>query len=59
MLYNVWEEDGQLCFENNQDCLNTLRFAKILAKKGLIDWISWSVATPYPGSQLSELLGTL
>jgi radical SAM superfamily enzyme YgiQ (UPF0313 family) len=55
MLYNVWEQDGRLRFEDSRMSLRTLDFARDLFDKRLIDYISWSVATPYPGSELYEL----
>jgi len=52
MLYNVWEEDGHLQYENTRDTLNTLAFAKGLVSKGLLSYVSSTIATPYPGSKL-------
>ena len=55
MLYNVWEEEGQLRFEDSAASLRTLAFARNLFKKKLIDYISWSVTAPYPGSKLFDI----
>lgn len=55
MAFNVWEEDGKLKYENMQDTLNTLNFAKEMIKKRKIDIISWSLTTPYPGSKLFDI----
>ncbi|MBI4316993.1 MAG: B12-binding domain-containing radical SAM protein [Chloroflexi bacterium] len=55
MLNNVWEEDGKLRFEDNQLSENTLRFAKHLMHSGLLDYMSWSQTTPYPGSALYDI----
>jgi anaerobic magnesium-protoporphyrin IX monomethyl ester cyclase len=55
MLFNVWETDGQLVFEDAPATENTLRFARALARKRLIDYLGWSVATPYPGSRLYDI----
>jgi hypothetical protein len=55
MAFNVWEENGRLMYENKQDTLNTLSFAKEMIKKNYIDIISWSLTTPYPGSELFEI----
>jgi radical SAM superfamily enzyme YgiQ (UPF0313 family) len=52
MLYNVWEKNGELHYETSAMCLKTLEFARRLFKKRLIDYFSWSVAAPYPGSAL-------
>jgi radical SAM superfamily enzyme YgiQ (UPF0313 family) len=55
MLYNVWEENGQLRFEDSYLSRKTLDFASSLLDRHLIDYISWSVATPYPGSELYDI----
>jgi len=57
MLYNVWEKDGNLHYETSAMCLKTIQFARSLFKRRLIDYISWSVTTPYPGSKLYEIAG--
>lgn len=54
MLFNVWEEGGELKFEDVPKNLNTLNFAKKLVKEGLLSYIGWSITTPYPGSALYE-----
>jgi len=55
MLYNVWEKDGALQFEDSAASLRTLAFARNLFNKRLIDYISWSVTAPYPGSKLFDI----
>jgi anaerobic magnesium-protoporphyrin IX monomethyl ester cyclase len=55
MLYNVWEEDGRLSFEDTQMSQETLLYAKRLFKLGLINYITWSITTPFPGSELYEI----
>lgn len=52
MSFNAWEKDGQLEYETVKDCENSLAFAKNLLDQGLIDNMTWSQATPYPGSAL-------
>lgn len=53
MLYNVWEApDGELLYESPEQVDNTVRFANRLAQDGLLDYMSWQVATPLPGSRL-------
>jgi len=54
MIYHAWEENGQLAFETASDVDNSLRFAKKLLKEKLINYMSWQVATPYPGARLWE-----
>ncbi|MGA2326587.1 MAG: radical SAM protein [Bryobacteraceae bacterium] len=52
MLYHAWEENGQLAYETPADVDNTLRFSRRLLSERLINYMSWQVATPYPGSRL-------
>jgi radical SAM superfamily enzyme YgiQ (UPF0313 family) len=55
MLYHAWEEDGRLCWESNDDVNNTLRLCRKLLSQNLIQYMSWQVATPMPGSRLQAL----
>lgn len=55
MAFNVWEEDGRLCFEDKEDTNKTLKYIKKLIKEKKVDLMSWSLTTPYPGSQLYDI----
>jgi len=55
MLFNVWEENGRLKFEGPEETERTLEFADSLSSKGLLDYMGWSVTTPYPGSKLYDI----
>ncbi len=55
MLYQVWEKDGRLCWETPQEVENTIRFFRMLHKKKLVDYISWTIASPLPGSKLYDV----
>jgi len=55
MFNNVWEENGELVFEDIADSRETLKFAKSLVKMRLLDFIACSITTPYPGSELYEI----
>jgi anaerobic magnesium-protoporphyrin IX monomethyl ester cyclase len=55
MLFNVWEEEGQLRFEDVAMTQKTLDFAKKLVDEKLLDYIGWSITTPYPGSPLYDI----
>jgi magnesium-protoporphyrin IX monomethyl ester (oxidative) cyclase len=55
MLYHAWEEEGELHWEDSRMVDNTLRFCKKLLQEGLIQYMSWQVATPMPGSRLYGL----
>ena len=52
MLYHAWEENGQLAFETPDEVGKTFDFARRLLREELINYMSWQVATPYPGSRL-------
>lgn len=55
MFNNVWEEDGELVFEDIAESRKTLKFAQGLVKKRLLDFIACSITTPYPGSHLYDI----
>ncbi len=52
MLFNAWEEDGVLRFEGIEETERTLEEAGRLVEDGLLDFLGWSITTPYPGSPL-------
>lgn len=52
MMFQAWEENGKLCYETVEEVENTLSFIKNLVRQGLLDYISWQVATPIPGAPL-------
>jgi radical SAM superfamily enzyme YgiQ (UPF0313 family) len=55
MLFNVWEDNGDLRFEGIGLSANTVQYAERLFNMGLLDYMGWSVATPYPGSELYQI----
>jgi len=55
MAFNVWEEGGKLCFEDKRDTNNTLEYVRRLIREKKVDLMSWSLTTPYPGSQLYDI----
>jgi len=55
MAFNVWEEDGELCYEDKEDSLHTLAYAQQLLKSRKIHLFGWSMTTPYPGSKLYDI----
>jgi len=52
MAFNVWEENGHLRYEGVRETRNTLKFAKSLIERNLLDYMSWSLTAPFPGSKL-------
>lgn len=55
MAFNVWEKDGKLCYENKDDSLRTLNFARQLVNEKKLHLFGWSMTTPYPGSELYNI----
>lgn len=55
MLFNVWEENGQLCYEGADETKKTIVLARNLLKNKKIHLISASPTLPYPGSELYEI----
>lgn len=55
MLYNVWEKDGDLFFEDSDMTRKTFAYMNRLSKKRLLDYVGWSVTMPYPGSKLYQI----
>lgn len=55
MAFNVWEENGKLCFEGRDDSLRTLAYLKGLLKDKKLHLFGWSMTTPYPGSELYRI----
>lgn len=55
MLYQIWEENNSFCWETPDEVRNTLRFLKRLFSERLIDYMSWQVAIPMPGSRMYKI----
>jgi anaerobic magnesium-protoporphyrin IX monomethyl ester cyclase len=55
MLYQAWEEDGQLCWETSEEVEESLRFVKRLFHNKFIHYMSWQFCTPMPGAPLYEI----
>jgi radical SAM superfamily enzyme YgiQ (UPF0313 family) len=56
MLYQVWEEEGELCWENADEVDHTIRTTRQMMKSGLLDYMSWQFATPFPGSRMYDIV---
>ena len=52
MTFNVWEKNGKLRYEGVNESLSTLRYAKTMTKRKLLDYLSWTITTPFPASPL-------
>jgi hypothetical protein len=55
MLFNAWEENGELFFEDCAASMSTVTYAQHMFNAGLLDYMGWSVSTPYPGSELYQI----
>jgi len=55
MLYQVWEDNGRLCWESTEEVENSLRFVRRLFRERRIQYMSWQFCTPMPGAILYEL----
>jgi anaerobic magnesium-protoporphyrin IX monomethyl ester cyclase len=56
MLYNAWEENGELKYETTEEVENTLETVRKLLKEKLLTYMSWAVANPIIGSQLHDIV---
>lgn len=54
MLFNVWEENGELRYENVEASRNTIKFADFLMKRKFLDGVSFTITIPFPGSPLFD-----
>jgi anaerobic magnesium-protoporphyrin IX monomethyl ester cyclase len=52
MLYNVWDENGALRYEDTEMVRRTFKYMAYMVKEGLLDYVGWSITIPYPGSEL-------
>jgi anaerobic magnesium-protoporphyrin IX monomethyl ester cyclase len=55
MLYNVWEEDGRLCYETSEEVENSFMLVKKLFKQKSLHYMSWQFCTPMPGARLYDI----
>jgi radical SAM superfamily enzyme YgiQ (UPF0313 family) len=55
MLYQAWERDGGLCVETTAEVLQSLAALVSLRVRRLIHYMSWTFATPIPGSELYQI----
>ncbi len=56
MLGNIWLENGTVEGETLSEAEETIEFAKRLRDEGLLDYIQFNVATPFPGSEMYEIV---
>ena len=56
MTFNLWEENGKLSYENMEKTKNSLKFATDLIEQKKLDFMTWSLTTPFPGSELYDIV---
>jgi len=56
MIGNIWLNDGKLNGETVEEALQTIEFAKRLRDEGLLDYIQFNIATPFPGSEMWDIV---
>ncbi len=56
MIGNIWLNEGVLDGETVEEALQTIEFAKILRDDGLLDYIQFNIATPFPGSEMWDIV---
>ena len=55
MFYQAWETDGKLQAETPGEVTNSLWLLLRLRLRNMVHFMSWTLATPYPGSELDRL----
>jgi hypothetical protein len=55
MLYQAWEENGNLCFETPEEVDCSLAWAWKMFQKRAISYMSWQFCTPMPGARLFHI----
>lgn len=56
MAFNLWEENGQLHWEQPREALRSLLWAWRQFLRGRIRYMTWSMATPMPGAPLFDIV---
>jgi hypothetical protein len=55
MLFNYWEENGELQHETLEEVRKTIKDIYSLWRRGYINYTSWAFACPVHGSELYEI----
>ncbi len=55
MLFNYWEEDGELQHETIDEVRQTIKDVYALWRKGYINYTSWAFACPVHGSEFYDI----
>lgn len=55
MLYQIWEEKGQLQYETSEEVAGSIDFAYQLWRKGFLHYTTWGFAIPVQGAELYDI----
>jgi anaerobic magnesium-protoporphyrin IX monomethyl ester cyclase len=55
MMFNFWEDDGELQHETPAEVRQTIRDIYRLWRKGLLNYTSWTFAIPVQGAELYDI----
>ncbi|MGE0485515.1 MAG: radical SAM protein [Gammaproteobacteria bacterium] len=55
LLFQFWEENGDLCWETADEVRNSLRFAHCLWRGGVLHYSSWAPSIPVQGAEFYNL----
>lgn len=55
MLFNYWEEDGELQHETIEEVKKTIKDVYTLWRQGYINYTSWAFACPVPGAEFYDI----
>ncbi len=55
MLFNYWEDDGELQHESAEEVRQTIRDVYRLWRKGYVHYTSWQFANPVPGAEFYDI----
>jgi len=55
MMFQLWEENQQLCHETAEEVEQTIAFAESLRDRRHLHYIGWAVATPIQGAEMHQV----
>jgi radical SAM superfamily enzyme YgiQ (UPF0313 family) len=55
MLYQMWEEAGEVQYETPEEVKATIAFARRLWRKGVLHYTTWQFAVPVHGAELYDI----
>ena len=55
MMFQIWEEDGELQFETADEVRRSIEFARRLFKEGKMHYSTWGFTLPVQGAELHDI----